>query len=181
MLLTEARRPARTAADGALVPLAEQDRFRWLGGHIDEGVALITHALSHSPLGPYQLQAAIAAIHDEAPTAQDTDWAQILILYRLLDSMAPSPMVTLSHAIAAAMVHGPRAGLDLLAALDQDSRMASHHRLDAVRAHLLEMAGDVAAARAAYQRAAHHTTSIPERHYLEMRAGRLADTHARAN
>jgi RNA polymerase sigma factor (sigma-70 family) len=174
MLLTDARRPTRTRPDGTLVPLADQDRARWNRAFIQEGVALITDTLARAPLGPYQLQAAIAAVHDEAASAADTDWAEILALYELLERMAPNPMVTLNHAVAVAMVRGPRAGLDLLAALDADDRLAGHHRLAAVRGHLLEMAGDHAAARACYQAAARRTTSLPERRYLESRAARLA-------
>jgi predicted RNA polymerase sigma factor len=174
MLLTDARHPARTRPDGTLVPLADQDRARWNRAFIQEGVALITDTLARAPLGPYQLQAAIAAVHDEAASAADTDWAEILALYELLERMAPNPMVTLNHAVAVAMVRGPRAGLDLLAALDADDRLAGHHRLAAVRGHLLEMAGDHAAARACYQAAARRTTSLPERRYLESRAARLA-------
>ena len=173
MLLTDARRAARTHADGTLIALADQDRSLWNGAYIDEGTALITGALAHAALGPYQLQAAIAAVHDEAPSASDTDWPQILALYELLARVAPNPMVTLNHAVAVAMVHGPRAGLELLAALDADERMAGHHRLDAVRAHLLEMAGDHAAARNGYRAAARRTTSLPEQRYLEARAARL--------
>jgi RNA polymerase sigma factor (sigma-70 family) len=175
MLLTDARRPARTRPDGSLVPLTEQDRSRWDPQPIAEGVDLITRTMASAPIGPYQLQAAIAAIHDEAPTADDTDWPQILALYQLLGRVAPNPMVTLNHAVALAMVRGPEAGLELLATLDADDRMADHHRLDAVRAHLLEMAGDIDAARAAYRSAARRTTSIPEQRYLEGRAARLAD------
>ena len=163
MLLTDARRAARTGADGNLIALADQDRSLWNRAYIDEGMALITAALAHATLGPYQLQAAIAAVHDEAPTAQDTDWPQILALYELLARVAPNPMVTLNHAVAVAMVHGPRAGLELLATLDADERLADHHRLDAVRAHLLEMAGDHGAAREGYRAAARRTTSLPER------------------
>jgi len=174
MLLTDARRAARTRADGSLVPLAEQDRERWNGSYIEEGVALVTDALARSPLGPYQLQAAIAAVHDEAAQAADTDWAQILVLYELLERISPNPMVTLNHAVAVAMVKGPQAGLELLGPLDDDRRLAEHHRLDAVRAHLLEMAGDRAAARSSYRRAARRTTSLAERGYLEARANRLA-------
>ncbi len=174
MLLTEARRPARTRPDGALVPLAEQDRDRWNREHIREGVALITQTLARAPLGPYQLQAAIAAVHDEAPRAQDTDWPQILALYDVLARIAPSPVVTLNHAVAVAMVRGPRAGLELLETLDADDRMAEHHRLEAVRGHLLEMAGDDAAALDSYRTAARRTTSLPEQRYLEARAARLA-------
>jgi len=174
MLLTDARRAARTRADGTLIALADQDRSRWNRAYIEEGTALITDALAHATLGPYQLQAAIAAVHDEAPTASETDWPQILALYELLARAAPNPMVTLNHAVAVAMVRGPRAGLELLATLDADERMADHHRLDAVRAHLLEMAGDHAAAAAGYRAAARRTTSLPEQRYLEARAARLA-------
>ncbi len=175
MLLTDARSPARTRADGALVPLAEQDRMRWDRELIDEGVALVTGALSQAPLGPYQLQAAIAAVHAEAERAEDTDWPQILALYDLLGRLSPNPIVTLNHAVAVAMVHGPQAGLRLLRTLDADERVASHHRLDAVRAHLLEMDGDPAGARSAYRVAARRTTSLPEQRYLEERAARLAE------
>ena len=174
MLLTDARRGARTGADGTLIALAEQDRALWNRAYIEEGTALISAALAHATLGPYQLQAAIAAVHDEAPHAQDTDWPQILALYELLERMTSNPMVTLNHAVAVAMVNGPRAGLDLLATLDADDRVAAHHRLDAVRAHLLEMAGDLAAARDGYRAAARGTTSLPEQRYLEARAARLA-------
>ena len=175
MLLTDARRPARTRPDGSLVPLAEQDRSRWDAASIAEGVALITDALSHARLGPYQVQAAIAAVHGEARRAEETDWRQILALYELLATLAPNPMVTLNQAVALAMVRGPQAGLDLLATLDADGRVAGHHRVDAVRAHLQEMAGDAAAARESYRLAARRTTSVPERRYLEGRAARLAD------
>jgi RNA polymerase sigma factor (sigma-70 family) len=174
MLLTDARRPARAHADGTLIALAEQDRGLWNRAYIEEGTALITAALANATLGPYQLQAAIAAVHDEAARAEDTDWPQIVALYQLLARVAPNPMVTLNHAVAVAMVDGPRAGLDLLATLDDDERVAGHHRLGAVRAHLLEMAGDHAAARAGYLTAARRTTSLPERRYLEARAARLA-------
>jgi RNA polymerase sigma factor (sigma-70 family) len=174
MLLTDARRAARTGAHGELVPLSEQDRARWDAAMIAEGVALVTDALSRTVLGPYQLQAAIAAVHDEAPDAAGTDWPQIVALYELLARVAPNPMVQLNHAVAVAMVDGPRAGLDLLTALDGDERVAGHHRLDAVRAHLLELDGDVEAARAAYRAAARRTTSIPEQRYLDGRAARLA-------
>src|SRR5206468_899591 len=146
MLLTDARRPARTLPDGSLVPLAEQDRSRWDAAAIAQGVALVTATLARAPVGPYQLQAAIAAVHDEAARAIDTDWPQILVLYELLERLAPSPVVTLNHAVALAMVRGPLAGLDLLATLDDDGRLAGHHRLEAVRAHLLELAGDPTAA-----------------------------------
>jgi RNA polymerase sigma factor (sigma-70 family) len=175
MVLTDARRPARTRRDGALVPLTEQDRSRWNQELIREGVALVTDSLARAPIGPYQLQAAIAAVHAEAEQAEDTDWPQILTLYELLEHISPNPMVTLNHAVAVAMVRGPQAGLDLLETLDADDRVAQHHRLDAVRAHLLEMAGDHAAARAGYRMAARRTTSIPERRYLEARAARLTE------
>ena len=173
MLLTDARRPARTLPDGSLVPLAFQDRSRWDAAAIAEGVALVTATLARAPVGPYQLQAAIAAVHDEAARAADTDWPQILVLYELLERLDPSPVVTLNHAVALAMVRGPWAGLDLLATLDGDARLAGHHRLDAVRAHLLELAGDPAAAREHYRAAARRTTSLPEQRYLEGRAARL--------
>jgi RNA polymerase sigma factor (sigma-70 family) len=173
MLLTDARRPARSLPDGTLVPLTEQDRSRWNADLIREGVELITATLPLGAIGPYQLQAAIAAIHDEAPRAEDTDWPQILNLYRLLEQMSPNPMITLNHAVAAAMVNGPETGLRMLAVLDDDERIARHHRLEAVRAHLLEMAGDHEAARVAYRLAARRTASVPERRYLEDRASRL--------
>jgi len=174
MLLTDARRPARTLPDGSLVPLAEQDRSLWQAGSIEEGVALITDTLSRAPIGPYQLQAAIAAIHDEARRAGDTDWPQILALYDLLERISPNPIIRLNRAVAIAMVRGPEAGLDLLETLDADARMVGHHRLDAVRAHLLEMAGDQVAAIASYRTAARRTRSLPEQRYLEARAARLA-------
>jgi RNA polymerase sigma factor (sigma-70 family) len=173
MLLTDARRPARTRPDGALVPLAEQDRTRWNRDAIDRGVRLLTAAMTMAPLGPYQLQAAIAALHGEAARAEDTDWPQIAALYKLLAAVSPGPMVTLNRAVAVAMADGPQAGLDLLATLDADDRMTRHHRLDAVRAHQLELAGQHDAARSGYQRAARLTTSLPERRYLEARAARL--------
>jgi RNA polymerase sigma factor (sigma-70 family) len=176
MLLTDARRPARTRPDGSLVPLEEQDRSRWDRAAIEEGVALVTDALARAPIGPYQLQAAIAAVHDEAATAADTDWRQILGLYDLLERLAPNPMVTLNRAVAVAMVRGPEAALDVLATLDADERMTGHYRLAAVRAHMWEMAGEPAVARAGYQEAARRTTSIPERRYLESRADRLRDS-----
>ncbi|WP_438003206.1 sigma-70 family RNA polymerase sigma factor [Sorangium sp. So ce321] len=175
MLLTDARRAARTGPAGELIPLDEQDRGRWDQGAIAEGVALVSAALSRGSVGPYQLQAAIAAVHDEAARADDTDWPQILALYGVLMRMSDNPMVALSHAIATAMVHGPRAGLALLAALDADPRLAGHYRLDAVRAHLLERAGDHEAAIEHYRRAAGRTTSIPEQSYLTTQAARLRD------
>ena len=175
MLLTDARRPARTKPDGSLVPLAEQDRQRWSRASIEEGLTLITGTLSRARIGAYQVQAAIAAIHDEATRAEDTDWRQIVLLYELLVGLSPNPMVTLNQAVAVAMVYGAQAGLDLLRTLEGDDRIAGHHRLDAVRAHLLEMAGDHTAARSAYQLAARRTTSIPEQRYLDARAARLEE------
>ncbi|MCW3839974.1 sigma-70 family RNA polymerase sigma factor [Micromonospora yasonensis] len=174
MLLTDAHRAARTGPDGELIPLSEQDRDRWDRATIEEGVALVTEALTWSPPGPYQVQAAIAAVHAEAPSAAETDWPQIVALYRVLARIAPNPMVTLNQAAAVAMVDGPRAGLALLAPLDADERTAGHHRLAAVRAHLLELADDRDDARAAYLAAARATTSLPERRYLEVQAARLA-------
>jgi RNA polymerase sigma factor (sigma-70 family) len=174
MLLTDARRPARTGPDGELIPLTEQDRTLWDQKEISEGIALITATLSRGSIGAYQLQAAIAAVHDEAARAEDTDWPQILALYGLLKRMSDNPMVTLNHAIATAMVHGPSAGLELLKALDVDGRLTGHHRLDAVRAHLLELAGDHHGAISHYRTAAGRTTSIPERNYLMTRAARLS-------
>ena len=173
MLLTDARRAARTGPDGELIPLMEQNRTAWDRDEITEGVALISDSLSRGSIGAYQLQAAIAAVHDEAARAEDTDWPQILALYGLLKRMSDNPMVTLNHAIAAAMVNGPAAGLKLIEALDGDERLAKHHRLDAVRAHLHEMAGDHDAAVAHYQAAAARTSSIPERNYLTTKAARL--------
>jgi RNA polymerase sigma factor (sigma-70 family) len=174
MLLTEARRPARTGPYGELVPMAEQDRSRWHAEHITEGVALLTTALPDGPTGPYQLQAAIAALHDEAPTADATDWPQILALYELLMRISDNPVVALNHAVAVAMVHGPAAGLALVDGLAADQRLAGGHRLPAVRAHLLELAGDTSAARECYLAAAQRAGSIPQRRYLTTRAGRLA-------
>jgi RNA polymerase sigma factor (sigma-70 family) len=173
MLLTDARRPARTGPQGELIPLTEQDRTRWNRTMIAEGVALISDTLSKGSIGSYQLQAAIAAVHDEAAQQEETDWPQILALYGLLKRMSDNPMVTLNHAIAAAMVHGPSAGLELLKALDSDPRLAKHYRLDAVRAHLFEMSGNREAAIAHYRAAAEGTTSIPERNYLATKAARL--------
>lgn len=174
MLLTDARRRARTGPQGELIPLDEQDRSLWERASIEEGTALVTAALARGAVGPYQIQAAIAALHDEAPSAQATDWAQILALYGLLKRMSDNPMVALNHAIATAMVHGPEAGLELLAALASDERIAGHHRLAAARAHLLEFAGRRAEAIEHYREAANRTTSLPERHYLLARAARLA-------
>jgi predicted RNA polymerase sigma factor len=180
MLLTDARRPARTGPDGELIPLPEQDRTLWDRDLIAEGIALVSQTLPKGSVGPYQLQAAIAALHDEAARAENTDWPQILALYGLLRRMSDNPMVALNHAIATAMVSGPSAGLKLLEALDADARMAGHYRLDAVRAHLLEMAGDHPAAIERYRAAAARTTSVPERNYLATQAARLAAASGRA-
>ncbi|GAA2891118.1 sigma factor-like helix-turn-helix DNA-binding protein [Streptosporangium fragile] len=174
MLLTDARRLARTGADGTPIPLAEQDRSLWDATAVAEGVALITRTLAKGAVGPYQLQAAIAALHDEAPVAEETDWPQILALYGLLERMSDNPMVSLNRAVAAAMVHGAATGLDMLRSLDADGRLAEHHRFYAARAHLLEMAGDRRAAIADYRVAASRTTNIPERDYLITRAAQLA-------
>jgi len=174
LLLTDARREARTDADGCLIPLAEQQRELWNAAQIEEGVALITQTLGTAPIGPYQLQAAIAAVHDEAGSDAETDWPQILALYEVLERVAPGPMVTLNRAVALAMVDGPRAGLALLGTLDADDRMRHTHRLDAVRGHLLELAGEPRAARVAYLSAARMTASLPEQRYLALRGARLA-------
>ncbi|MBS2963143.1 RNA polymerase sigma factor [Actinocrinis puniceicyclus] len=174
MLLTEARGPARTGPDGELVPLAQQDRGRWDAAAIAEGIALITAALPRGPVGPYQVQAAIAAVHDEAASAAETDWPQILALYGVLARISENPLITLNRAVATAMVHGPAAGLALLA--DPPPMLAGHYRLYAVRAHLHELAGDHEAAIADYRTAARRTASLPERHHLSLRAARLAAT-----
>jgi len=174
MLLTDARRAARTSADGSIVPLDEQRRDLWDAAQSEEGVGLLTSTLGKVPIGPYQLQAAIAAVHDEAATAGDTDWPQILALYEVLERISPGPVVTLNRAVAVARVHGPRAGLALLGSLDTDDRMAYTHRLEAVRAHLLELAGEPVAARESYERAARMTASLPEQRYLILRAASLA-------
>jgi RNA polymerase sigma factor (sigma-70 family) len=173
MLLTDARRHARTGPNGELIPLDEQDRARWDREAIAEGVALAASALSKGAVREYQLQAAIAAVHDEAERAEDTDWPQILALYGMLQRLSDNPMVALNLAIATAMVHGPTAGLALLEPLEGDRRLQGNHRLDAVRGHLLERVGDNEGARAAYHRAAGRTTSLPERNYLVMKAARL--------
>jgi RNA polymerase sigma factor (sigma-70 family) len=173
MLLTDARRAARADPHGALVPLAEQDRTLWDSTQIAEGTALIDAALKTYPVGPYQLQAAIAAVHDEAHESEDTDWTQIVSLYRILARIAPSPVVTLNRAVAIGMADGPLAGLALLDELDDDPRLAHHHRLAAVRAHLFEMAGDLISAREHYERAARTTASATERTYLLSRINRL--------
>jgi RNA polymerase sigma factor (sigma-70 family) len=174
MLLTDARRPARTGLDGGLVPLAEQDRTRWDAAAIAEGVALITTALQTASIGPFQVQAAIAAVHDEAPRAELTDWPQILVLYGMLQRLAPGPMVTLNRIVALAMVDGPVVALAELQTAEADPALAGHYRVAAVRAHLLEMAGDPDGARRQYRLAARRTLSIPEQRYLDSRAARLA-------
>jgi RNA polymerase sigma factor (sigma-70 family) len=174
LLLTDARRDARIAPDGALVPLAEQDRTRWDVDPVREGIALVEAVLPSGPVGPYQLQAAIAAVHAEAPSARDTDWAQIEELYLMLDHVAPGPVVTLNRAVAVAMHRGPDAGLRLVEPLFADPALRRYHRLHAVRAHLLELRGDVEQARAAYANAASLTTSLPEQRYLNERAARLS-------
>jgi predicted RNA polymerase sigma factor len=171
MLLTEARRPARTDARGELIPLEEQDRGLWDRELIAEGRALLAEALAHGAVGEYQLQAAIAAEHAKALSPEQTNWREILALYGLLEQVTGSPMVALNRAIAAAMVDGPRAGLSLLDELDRE--LEGHHRLHSTRAHLLEQAGDGSAAVAEYQRAAELTRSIPERNYLTKRAAQL--------
>lgn len=181
MLLTDARRAARTGASGELIPLDEQDRSVWDQRLIAEGISLVSDALSRGAVGSYQLQAAIAAVHDEAGRVEDTDWPQILALYGVLARMSDNPMVALNRAIAAAMVHGPAVGLERLAALDSDARVGGHYRLDAVRAHLLEMAGDHARAIVHYRAAAERTASIPERNYLISKAARLAAEHDASN
>jgi len=175
MLLTDARRAARTGPNGELIPLAQQNRALWDRQQIAEGIALLSTALPKGSVGPYQLQAAIAAVHDEAARNEDTDWPQILALYELLQRMSDNPMIVLNHAIAVAMVHGPEKGLELLRALDSDPRLAKGHRLEAVRAHLLERAGDHEAAILHYRNAAIHATSLPERNYLMLQAAKLSE------
>jgi RNA polymerase sigma factor (sigma-70 family) len=174
MLLTDARRYARTGPNDELIPLAQQDRALWDREQIADGLALLSAALPKGSVGPYQLQAAIAAVHDEAEHPEDTDWPQILALYELLKRMSDNPMVILNHAVAAAMVHGPKEGLNMLDSLQGEPRIAEHHRLDAVRAHLLEMAGDSQAASKYYLSGAGKTVNLPERNYLLMQAARLS-------
>jgi predicted RNA polymerase sigma factor len=173
MLLTDARRAARTGPAGQLIPLDEQDRGRWDPGLIAEGTTILSRALAGGAIGAYQLQAAVAAAHDAAPRVEDTDWSRILALYELLKAMSDNPMVALNHAIASAMVHGAAAGLALLEPLDSDPRIAGHYRLDAVRGHLYDRAGDRAKAIEHYRSASERTASIPERDYLLMKAARL--------
>jgi RNA polymerase sigma factor (sigma-70 family) len=171
MLLTHARRSARTGPAGELIPLGEQDRGRWDRAAIAEGVALITGALSAGSVGPFQLQAAIAAVHAEAPSTDDTDWRQITVLYELLERISPNPVFTLNRAVAVAMHRGPADALELLDEVERDDRLAGGHRVAAVRGHLLDMAGDAAGAAVAYDAAARLSTSLPERQYLQRRAG----------
>lgn len=175
MLLTDARRLARSGPNGELIPLDEQERALWDKEMIAEGVALVTTAFSRGAVGEYQLQAAVAALHDEAARVEDTDWAQIQALYGVLMRMSDNPMAVMNHAIAAAMVHGPTKGLELLAPLEKDERLRGNHRLEAVRAHLLERAGERARAVELYQAAAAKTNSIPERNYLMLKAAKLRD------
>ena len=179
MLLTHARRDARTGPAGELVPLPQQDRSRWDRAAIEEGVALLTATLSQGRVGPYQLQAAVAAVHDESPSHDSTDWAQIAALYGLLERMSDNPMVTLNRAIAVAMVQGPAAGLALVDALAAGGRLAGSHRLDAVRGHLLELAGNRDAAVTAYLAAANRTTNTAERNYLLTQAAAVREGGAR--
>lgn len=178
MLLTDARRPARTGPNGELVPMDEQDRSRWIRPLIDEGVELITEALPRGPVGPYQLQAAIAAVHDEAGSAEETDWPQIVALYEVLLQVTDNPMVALNHVVAVAMARGAAEGLELLAQIEGDERIAKDHRLFAVRAHLREMSGDLAGARTAYEEAARRTTSVPQQRYLNGKAAKLSDARS---
>jgi RNA polymerase sigma factor (sigma-70 family) len=174
MLLIHARHRARTAPDGTLIPMAQQDRDRWDTDAITEGIVLISDVLPRGQIGPYQLQAAIAAIHDEAPTADATDWPQIVALYEVLLQIDPSPVVALNHAVAVAMAGDPGAGLRLLAALDNDPRVNNDRRLHAVRAHLLEMTGDQHGAHACYQAAAQNATNLQQQRYLHVQIARLA-------
>ena len=175
MLLTDARWAARVGPGGELVPMAEQDRGRWNADEIAAGLALLTDALRRGPPGPYQLQAAIAAIHDEAPSVKATDWPQIVALYELLMRISKNPVVALNHAVAVGMAFGPQAGLDLVDELEANERIAEDHRLHAVRAHLLEMAGDRVAARDSYLAAAGRATNLAHQRYLYGRIARLAD------
>ena len=171
MLLIDARRPARTDRAGELVPLAEQDRSLWDCERINEGLAVLDGAIGRPPLGEYRIQAAIAALHDRAATAEDTDWLQILALYGLLERLTDNPVVTLNRAVATAMADGPAAGLALLDEVGE--RLSGHYRLDAVRAHLLEMAGDREGAIEHYRVAASRATNLPEQRYLTAQAARL--------
>lgn len=174
MLLTDARRAARTGSHGELIPLDEQDRSKWNGALITEGVALVAAAFSGGIIGYYQLQAAIASVHDQASRAEDTDWRQLLALYSSLEAIAKNPMVQLNRAIAVAMVDGPASGLEILDALDVEGALKGHYRLDAVRGHFYEMSGDTKLAIESFRLAALRTASTPERDYLEMKAAKLA-------
>src|SRR5262249_44951032 len=179
MLLTDARRAARSGGSGELIPLDEQDRTLWDQRLIAEGMTSLSPALARGEMGMYQVQAAIAALHDQAPRAEDTDWPAILNYYGLLMELTDNPMIALNRAIASAMVHGPAKGLELLKALDADRRIAGHYRLDAVRGHLRERLGDFGQAIAHYRAAAERTSSIPERDYLTAKALRLAEQQRR--
>lgn len=174
MLLTDARRAARTGPHGELIPLTEQDRSRWDRAQISEGLRLVTATMPAGLTGPYQIQAAIAGLHAQARRVEDVDWARIMALYRMIERLTPNPMLTLNRAVATAMVHGPAAGLALADTVAEP--LARSHRLTAVRAHLREMAGDHRGAVAEYRRAAKQTASIPERDYLLLRAARLHAT-----
>lgn len=179
MLLTDARRDARSGLNGELIPLTEQDRSRWIRPLIEEGTELLGTTLSKGSVGPYQLQAAVAAVHDEAPTHEDTDWPQILALYGLLEQMSgDNPMVSLNRAIAVAMVEGPAAGLALVDALDVPGKLAGHYRLDAIRGHLFELSNEAERAIVAYVAAAAKTANTAERDYLTVRAAKLRDVSA---
>jgi predicted RNA polymerase sigma factor len=175
MLLTDARRAARSGPAGELIPLDQQDRAKWDRAQIDEGTQLITSTFARGAVGPYQLQAAIAALHDAAPSTEKTDWEEILALYAVLMRLNDSPMVALSHAIALSMVQGPAAGLERLTELEQDARLAGSHRVDAARGHLLQRIGDRRGAIAAFVRAAGKTASAPERDYLLLQAAKLRE------
>jgi predicted RNA polymerase sigma factor len=172
MLLQDSRRAARTDAGGALVPLAEQDRSRWDQSAVAEGAALVVEALTAGPAGSYALQAAIAAVHAQAPSSERTDWAQVVGLYDALHRLAPNPVVELNRAVAVGMAHGPAAGLAALATLT-GGPLAGHHRLAAVQAHLLEASGDEAAAAERYRTAARLATNAREQRFLALRASRL--------
>lgn len=178
MLLTDARRAARTGPSGELIPLDEQDRSLWDRSLIDEGSALIRDTFAKGSVGSYQLQAAIAAVHDIATSTDTTDWKEILGLYGLLEQLSDNPMVTLNRAIAMAMVRGPAAGLEMLDTLEKDSRLSGHYRIDAVRGHLFEMAGAFEQAIAHFRAAAGRTASIPERNYLTTKAAQLSIQHS---
>jgi predicted RNA polymerase sigma factor len=176
MLLTDARRDARTGPLGELIPLDQQDRSKWDRAAITEGTALLERALARGAKGPYQIQAAIAALHDEAPSTEETDWRQIVALYDVFIAINDSPMARLAHAIAVAMVDGPKSGLILVDTIAKDPRLKDHYRVEAARGHLYERAGERAAAIRCYRNAAAGTASTPERNHLLLQAGRLAET-----